>query len=174
MRSTLRSGVDGVPGGGVVFGDAAWVRSPAPVATVDMGYLSNRSDAALMATATFRQDVATGVRDGVEAYLPGDHREARCHPRVAQRPFGFAGRGIARPRVGSAAGDQRIPVGPVIAWLAAIGVVGLLLLFRDAVARVLVVLIALVVRLAAGVMWPATSGHPAAAATPARENRRTT
>jgi hypothetical protein len=41
----------------------------------------------------------------------------------------------------------------VIAWLLAIAAVGLVLLFRDAVARVLVVLIAMVVRLFSGVMW---------------------
>ena len=42
---------------------------------------------------------------------------------------------------------------PVIAWLLAVVAVGLVLLFRDAVARVLVVLIAMVVRLFGGVMW---------------------
>jgi hypothetical protein len=42
---------------------------------------------------------------------------------------------------------------PVIAWLLAIVGVGLLLLFRDAVARVLVVVIAIFVRLFGGVMW---------------------
>ena len=41
----------------------------------------------------------------------------------------------------------------MIAWLAAISVVGLVLLFRDAVARVLLVFIALVIRLAGGIMW---------------------
>jgi hypothetical protein len=41
----------------------------------------------------------------------------------------------------------------VIAWLLAVVAVGLLLLFREAVARVLVVLIAMIVRLLSGVNW---------------------
>jgi hypothetical protein len=41
----------------------------------------------------------------------------------------------------------------VIAWLLAIVAVGLVLLFREAVARVLVVIIAMIVRLFSGVMW---------------------
>src|ERR1700693_132255 len=62
---------DGVPDDGFALGDAAWLDNPVPVATVEMAYLSNPTDAALMATARFREDVAVGVRNGIEAYMPG-------------------------------------------------------------------------------------------------------
>jgi len=148
---TAQISIDGVPGGGAVFGDAAWVRSPAPVATVDMGYLSNRNDAALMATASFRQEVAIGVRDGVEAYLPAiiARRDAI---RAWRSHSGSLAEGSLAPASAALPGTNGFQFGPVIAWLAAIGGVGLVLLFRDAVARVLVVIIALVMRLAGGVM----------------------
>ncbi len=145
--------IDGVPGGGVVFGDAAWVRSPAPVATVDMGYLSNRSDAALMATASFRQDVALGVRDGVEAYLPAIIARRDAIRAWRSGHSGSLADGSLAPTSAALPGTNGFQFGPVIAWLAAIGVVGLVLLFRDVVARVLVVVIALVMRLIGGVMW---------------------
>lgn len=145
--------IDGVPGGGVVFGDAAWVRSPAPVATVDMGYLSNRSDAALMATASFRQDVALGVRDGVEAYLPAIIARRDAIRAWRSGHSGSLADGSLAPTSAALPGTNGFQFGPVIAWLAAIGVVGLVLLFRDVVARVLVVVIALVMRLVGGVMW---------------------
>ena len=150
---TAQISVDGVPGGGVVFGDAAWVHSPAPVATVDMGYLSNRSDAALMATASFRQDVAIGVRDGVEAYLPAIIARRDAIRAWRSGHSGSPAEGSLAPASAALPGTKGFQFGPVIAWLAAISVVGLVLLFRDAVARVLVVIIALVVRLAGGVMW---------------------
>ncbi len=144
---------DGATNAGVALGDPAWTRSPAPVATVEMGYLSNRSDASLMATARFRDDVAIGVRDGVEAYLPAiiARRDAirawrSSHP-DAILPGALAPASAAIP------GTSGFQFGVVIAWLVGIGLVALVLLFRDAVARILVVLIALVVRLLGAVMW---------------------
>ena len=144
---------DGVPDGGVVLGDAAWARSRVPAATVDMGYLSNRSDATLMATATFRQDVAIGVRNGVEAFMPSiiARRDAirawrSGHP-------GTVDTGSLAPASAALPETKGFQFAPVIEWLAAISVICLVLLFRDAVARVLVVLIAIVMRLLGGVMW---------------------
>jgi len=144
---------DGLPDGGLALGDRAWARSHVPAATVDVGYLSNRTDATLMATASFRQDVAEGVRNGVEAYMPAiiSRRNAIVawrsgHP-AAVSPTGFAPASAAIP------GTKGFQFEPVIAWLLAIVGVGLLLLFRDAVARVLVVVIAMFVRLFGGVMW---------------------
>jgi hypothetical protein len=150
---SAQTGIDGVPGGGVVFGDPAWIHSLTPVATVEMGYLSNRSDAALMASASFRQDVAIGVRDGVEAYLPAI--VARRDAIRAWRSIhsGSLAVGSLAPASATLPGTKGFQFGTVIAWLAAISAVGLVLLFRNAVARVLVVLIALVVRLVGGVMW---------------------
>jgi N-acetylmuramoyl-L-alanine amidase len=144
---------DGVPGGGVELGDAAWSHNPVPVATVEMGYLSNRTDASLLASTSFRQDVAVGLRDGVEAYMP-----AIIARRDAIRAWRSGHPGAVVPgsltRVSATLpGTSGFQFGPVIAWLAGIGAVGLVLLFRDAVARVLVVLIALVLRLLGGVMW---------------------
>jgi N-acetylmuramoyl-L-alanine amidase len=144
---------DGLPDGGVAFGDASWMTSRGPAAKVEMGYLSNRTDATLMATTSFRQDVAAGVRDGVEAYMPAIIARRNAirawrtdHPGAAA-PSGFAPASAALP------GTNGFQFAPVIAWLLAIVAVGLVLLFRDAVARVLVVLIAMVVRLFGGVMW---------------------
>jgi N-acetylmuramoyl-L-alanine amidase len=150
---TAQITADGAPNAGVALGDASWTRSPAPAATVEMGYLSNRSDASLMATARFRQDVAIGVRDGVEAYMPAiiARRDAirawRSTHAEAILPGGLA------PASAAISGTSGFQFGAVIAWLVGIGLVALVLLFRDAVARVLVVLIALVVRLIGAVMW---------------------
>jgi N-acetylmuramoyl-L-alanine amidase len=143
---------DGVSNASVALGDPAWTRSPAPVVTVEMGYLSNRSDAALMAAARFRQDVAIGVRDGVEAYMP-----AIIARRDAIRAWRSGHGAVISPgalATASAAisGTSGFQFGAVIAWLVGISLVGLVLLFRDAVARILVVVIALVVRLLGAVM----------------------
>ena len=154
---TAQITTDGVPDAGVALGDSSWARSPAAVATVDMGYLSNRGDAALMATAHFREDVALGVRDGVEAYMPAiiARRDAirawRSGHSGAVSPASLA------PASATIPGASGFQFGTVIAWLVAISLVGLLLLFRDGVVRVLVVLIAVVVRLLSGIvrMWRA-------------------
>jgi N-acetylmuramoyl-L-alanine amidase len=144
---------DGLPDAGIALGDAAWTRSLVPVATVDMGYLSNRTDASLMASARFRQDVAIGLRDGVEAYMPAiiARRDAirawRSGHADAISP------GALAPASAAISGTSGFQFGAVIAWLVGISLVGLVLLFRDAVARNLVVLIALVVRLLGAVMW---------------------
>jgi N-acetylmuramoyl-L-alanine amidase len=149
---TAQITTDGVPDAGVALGDSSWARSPAPVATVEMGYLSNRSDASLMATAHFREDVALGVRDGVEAYMP-----AIIARRDAIRAWRSGHTGAVSstslvPASATIPGASGFQFGTVIAWLVAISVVGLLLLFRDGVARVLVVLISVVVRLLSGIV----------------------
>jgi N-acetylmuramoyl-L-alanine amidase len=144
---------DGIADGGVALGDAAWFHTNVPVATVEIGYLTNRTDASLMATASFRQDVAIGVRNGVEAYMPAiiARRDAirawrSGHP-------GTVTPGTLAPASAALPGATGFQFAPVIGWLAAITAVGLVLLFRDAVARVLVVLIAMVGRLLGGIMW---------------------
>jgi N-acetylmuramoyl-L-alanine amidase len=149
---TAQITTDGVPDAGMALGDAGWLRSPAPVATVEMGYLSNRTDASLMTTAHFRQDVAIGVRDGVEAYMP-----AIIARRDAIRAWrgGHSGAvlpGSLAPASATIAGTSGFQFGTVIVWLVGISLVGLVLLFRDAVARVLVVLIAVIARLFGGVL----------------------
>jgi hypothetical protein len=144
---------DGLPDGGVALGDASWVTSRVPAAMVDMGYLSNRTDATLLATTSFRQDVAAGVRDGVEAYMPAIiARRTAIRAWRSDHPGAVTSGGFA-PASAALPGTNGFQFAPVIAWLLAIVAVGLVLLFREAVARVLVVLIAMIVRLFGGVMW---------------------
>jgi N-acetylmuramoyl-L-alanine amidase len=144
---------DGIPDDGFALGDAAWLDNPVPVATVEMAYLSNPTDAALMATARFREDVANGVRNGIEAYMPGiiARRSAILAWRHAHHVA--AGPGSLTPASATVPGTNGFQFGPVIAWLVGLSLVGVVLLFRDAVARVLVVVIALIGRLLGGVMW---------------------
>ncbi len=144
---------DGVPSRGVALSVAAWVHNPVPAATVEMGSLSDPAEAALMATPGFRQDVATGIRDGIEAYMPTII--ARRNAILAWRDAhpGGASTGSLTPASAVLPGTTGFQFAPVIAWLVAISAVGLLLLFRDAVARILVLLIAVVARLLGGVMW---------------------
>lgn len=56
----------GVPGNGVVLRDDWWIHNPMPTATVEVAYLSNAHDAALLASSDFRQQVAMSIRDGIE------------------------------------------------------------------------------------------------------------
>jgi N-acetylmuramoyl-L-alanine amidase len=144
---------DGVPDDGFALGDAAWLDNPVPVATVEMAYLSNPTDAALMATARFRQDVAIGVRNGIEAYMPGiiARRNAILAWRHAHHVA--AAPGSLTPASATVPGTNGFQFAPVIAWLLGLSLVGVVLLFRDTVARVLVVLLALIARLLGGVMW---------------------
>ncbi len=143
---------DGVPDDGFAVGDAAWLNNPVPAAAVAMAYLSNPTDAALMATGRFREDVAIGVRNGIEAYMPGiiARRNAILAWRHAQH--GAATGGALTPASATVPGTNGFQFGPVIAWLVGLSLVGVILLFRDAVARVIVVLIALIGRLLGGVM----------------------
>jgi N-acetylmuramoyl-L-alanine amidase len=143
---------DGVPDDGFALGDAAWLGNPVPAATVEMAYLSNPTDAALLATARFREDVAIGVRNGIEAYMPGiiARRNAILAWRHAHHG---ATPGAFTPASATVPGTNGFQFGPVIAWLVGLSLVGVILLFRDAVARLLVVFIALIGRLLGGVMW---------------------
>lgn len=143
---------DGVPSLGAAADPKAWPHSRVPTAAVKMAYLSNPAEAALMTTAPFRDDVATAVRNGLEAYMPAI--VARRNEIIAWRD---AHPGSVSPSLNPT--SATIPegtgfrFGPLILWLLAIVAVGLVLLFRDGVARVLVVLIALIARLFGGLMW---------------------
>ena len=132
-----------VPDRGVALDPKSWPRSAVPTATVEMAYLSNPAEAALMATPAFRQDVAAGVRSGLEAYMPAI--VARRNAIIAWRD---AHPGAASPSLKPTAAN--VPQGtgfqfePVILWLLLIAAAGAVLLWREQVARVLVILIALV------------------------------
>ncbi len=146
-------GRDGVPDGGTAQGDATWLGSPVPAATVEMAYLSNPAEAALLATSAFREDVAAGARDGVEAYMPSiiARRDAILAWRHAHHAGGAPG--SLAPASAALPGSGGFQFGPLIAWLAGIALVGVVLLWHDAVARVLVVFFALIIRAFGGVMW---------------------
>jgi N-acetylmuramoyl-L-alanine amidase len=132
----------GVANRGVALDPKSWPDSLVPTAAVDMGYLSNPAEAALMTTSAFRQDVAAGVRSGLEAYMPAI--VARRNAIIAWRD---AHPGTASPSLKNTAAN--VPEGtgfqfePVITWLLLIALAGAVLLWREQVARVLVVLIAL-------------------------------
>jgi len=144
---------DGVPDDGFALGDVQWVGNQAPVATVEMAYLSNPTDAALMATATFRRDVAIGVRNGIEAYMPGIIAKRNAILAWRDAHHAVASTGQLTPASATLPGTNGFQFGPVIGWLVGLSVVGVVLLFRDSVARVLVVLLALIARLLGGAMW---------------------
>jgi N-acetylmuramoyl-L-alanine amidase len=143
---------DGMPVGGVASGGTAWTHNPVPAAIVDMGYLSNPTEAALLATATLREDVAVGIRDGIEAYMP-----AIVARRDAILAWRHAHPGSVSPALAPASAavqeGQGFRFAPVIAWLLGIALVGVILLWRDQVARVLVVIGAIVVRLLGSIAW---------------------
>ncbi len=148
---------DGVPDDGFALdrfalGDAAWLDSRVPVATVEMAYLSNPAEAALMTTAGFRQDVAIGIRNGVEAYMPAIIARRNAIVAWQHDHSGTGAAGSLTPAAAPVAGTNGFQFAPVIAWLIVLSLVGLLLLFRDAAARILVVLIALTSRLIGALM----------------------
>ncbi len=146
-------GRDGVPDGGTTLGDPSWLGTRVPAATVEMAYLTNPTEAALLATTSFRQDVAAGVRDGVEAYMPSII--ARRDAILAWRQAHHAGAapGSLAPASAAIPGSGGFQFGPLFAWLAGIALVGAVLLWHDAVARVLVLFFALIIRAFGGVMW---------------------
>jgi N-acetylmuramoyl-L-alanine amidase len=61
---------DGVPDDGIQLRDDWWVHAPMPTSTVEMAYISNPHEAALLATPDFRQLVALSIRDGIERFDP--------------------------------------------------------------------------------------------------------
>jgi N-acetylmuramoyl-L-alanine amidase len=143
---------DGMPVGGVSSGGTAWAHNPVAAAIVDVAYLSNPSEAALLATATVREDIAVGIRNGIEAYLPAivARRDAiltwrRAHPGTDAPSLAPASAAVQE--------GQGFRFAPLIEWLLGIALVGVVLLWRDQVARVLVVTGAVVVRLVGSVAW---------------------
>jgi N-acetylmuramoyl-L-alanine amidase len=154
LSDALRTQIidDGMPVGDVASGGTAWAHNPVPAAIIDVGYLSNSTEAALLATATLRQDAAIGIRDGVEAYMP-----AIVARRDAILAWRHAHPGTVSPALAPASAavqeGQGFRFAPVIEWLLGIALVGVILLWRDQVARVLVVIGAVVVRLFGSIAW---------------------
>lgn len=112
---------DGVSDRGVQLRDNWWIHAAMPTATVEMAYLTNPNEAALLATEAFRARVAQAIRDGIEQYDPDiaarsrQIREWRAqHPGSSPPPArpehrGRAGTGLWRPAPS--------PLVPVAAWL---------------------------------------------------------
>lgn len=129
----------GVPGDGVVLRDDWWIHNPMPTATVEMAYLSNPHEAALLASSDFRQQVAMAIRDGIERDDPTiATRRAqilawlKAHP-GAPKPTLSRNRPIAHPVVAHAEGGFT-PLAVVPALLA-LGVVGAVY-WREALANI--------------------------------------
>ena len=143
---------DGVPDLGVAADPAAWPGSHVSTAAVKMAYLSNPTEAALVTTAAFRDDVAAAIRNGLEAYMP--QIVARRNEILAWRNAhpGSVSPSL-RPTSANIEQGTGFRFGPLILSLLAIAAVGLVLLFRDAVARVLVLVIAVIARLFGGLLW---------------------
>ena len=129
----------GVPGDGVVLRDDWWIHNPMPTATVEIAYLSNPREAALLASSGFRQEVAMAIRDGIERDDPTiATRRAQildwlnAHP-GAPKPTLSRSRTSAHPVVAHAE-DGFTPMA-VVPALVALGVVGAVY-WREALANV--------------------------------------
>lgn len=129
----------GVPGDGVVLRDDWWIHNPMPTATVEIAYLSNPREAALLASSDFRQQVAMAIRDGIEHDDPTiATRRAQilawlnAHP-GAPKPTLSRNHPTAHPVVAHAEGGLT-PLAAVPA-LVALGVVGAVY-WREALANI--------------------------------------
>jgi hypothetical protein len=110
-----------------------------------------------MTTLSFRDDVAAAIRNGLEAYMPAI--VARRNEIIAWRDaHPGSGSPSLNPTSASIPEGTGFRFGPLILWLMAIVAVGLVLLFRDAVARVLVVLMAVIARLVGALLWLQRAG----------------
>ncbi|MGH7685680.1 MAG: N-acetylmuramoyl-L-alanine amidase family protein [Candidatus Dormibacteria bacterium] len=82
---------------GVVLRNDWWIHNPMPTATVEMAYLSNPREAALLATSDFRQQVALAIRDGIERGDPNiATRKAAIQAWLQSHP-GATAPALARP-----------------------------------------------------------------------------
>jgi len=60
----------GVTDRGVTLRDNWWIHTQMPSVTVEPAFLSNTHDAALIATSSFQQALATSIRAGIERFDP--------------------------------------------------------------------------------------------------------
>ena len=142
----------GVGDDGIVLRDNWWIHNPMPTGTVEMAYMSNAHEAALMATGDFRQEVALAIRDGIERYDPQiAQRKAailaweRAHPGApppAPRPAAVSH--PARPAAPAPSGGSVL--GTLFVWLIAAGSLAAAVRWRRPLARTLVPLSAAAIR----------------------------
>ena len=84
----------GVADDGIQLRDNWWIHTRMPTVTVEPAYLSNAREAALIASASFQQVLATSLRAGIESYMPAVlQRKAEilawntAHPEHRVRPL---------------------------------------------------------------------------------------
>ncbi|MBV8196436.1 MAG: N-acetylmuramoyl-L-alanine amidase [Candidatus Dormibacteraeota bacterium] len=128
-----------VPDDGIVLRDNWWNHAPMPTSTVEMAYLSNPHEAGLMATESFRQQVAVSIRDGIEHFdrdiatrksqILAWRRDHLTTPAPTPRPA--SSRQGAAVRTGSSSSWAAL-----LLWLLVIGVTASLVRWRHAVLRV--------------------------------------
>ena len=130
----------GISDAGVQLRDNWWIHAPMPTATVEMAYLSNPREAALMATADFRQRVAAAIRDGIERFDPqiASRKAAILAWRLAHRPAASASAAPSAATAGPAGGS---PHGPspwvtVFAWFVALASLAALVRWRATALRI--------------------------------------
>lgn len=111
---------------GIQLRDNWWIHAPMPTSTVEMAYLTNPHEAALMSTESFRQQVAMAIRDGIETYDPQiAARRAAIRAWRAQHP----GAPIAPPRTrarGAAAASipsSHSVLGALLFWTVVVGLI---------------------------------------------------
>ena len=56
---------------GLMLRDNLWAHAPMPAITVESAYLTNRTEAQLLATDRFKDAIAAGITAGIEAQVPG-------------------------------------------------------------------------------------------------------
>ena len=142
-----------VPDDGIVLRDNWWIHNPMPTGTVEMAYLSNPREAALMATEDFRQQVAIAIRDGIERYDPQiAQRKAQilaweqAHPGAPPPTPAVT---ITRPVRVTAAAHTGSAFGTVLVWMVLLGAAVAAVRWRRPLARVLVPAAEMGARLAA-------------------------
>lgn len=147
IADNLGSGLapSGVPDQGVVLRDDWWIHNPMPTATVEIAYLSNSHEAALLASSDFRQQVAVAIRDGIEKGDPDiATRRAQllawrqAHPGATPEPAPVV-HPVTHPAPAShpatASGGNGGAAGVVLTVLVLLAIVGAALWYREPLLR---------------------------------------
>jgi N-acetylmuramoyl-L-alanine amidase len=123
----------GIPDDGIQLRNNWWIHAPMPTSTVEIAYLSNPREAALLATEAFREQAAAAIRDGIERFDPEiAQRKAailawqRAHPNIPLRTP--APRPAATGAVAKQANGGGVP--GFLPWLVLIAAAALALRYR--------------------------------------------
>ena len=156
-------GPGGVGDDGVQLRDNWWIHNPMPTATAEIAYLSNPREAALLASAEFREQVATALRDGIEHYDP-DIAARRDQILAWQRMHHAAPPRQARVPQSSRSAAARVPTAgsvfrTVLAWIAGVVAAAALVRWREPVTHVTVIAGSITVRVLQGTLFRRWSGR---------------